>query len=351
MSISENEPCKVLIVEDESVVTMDLETNLARLGYNVVGSATSGEEAIDCLGKNAPKDSPHLILMDIQLSGEMDGLTTAAVIQQTFDIPIVFLTANVNQDTIARAKESGSYGFLNKPFRVKELNATIEIALHQHRAGQAIFAEKGWLRTTLGSISDGVIATDASGVVRYLNQAAAELTGWSSGVALGKPIEQVYQLTRLDGEPLDHCQIRRALRGVRSVPKERFLLHLRGGGTRAIEDAASPVVEKGQIVGAVSIFLDISAQLQREKDSQDERNRLNEQVQLTSEALGQTREELQALSQHLMKVQEDERRRVARELHDDLGQQAALVSMQLDQFEATRPSDPPLRSWPPYEAA
>ncbi len=317
---------------------MDLETNLGRLGYNVIGSATSGEEALDSLGNKAANDNPNLILMDIQLSGDMDGLTTAAMIQQRFDIPIVFLTANVNEDTIVRAKESGSYGFLNKPFRVKELNATIEIALHQHRAGKAIFAEKGWLRTTLGSISDGVIATDASGVIRFLNSAAAELTGWSSVDALGKPIEQGYSLTHLDGQAVEHCQIRRALQEVRSVPKERFLLDLREGGTRAIEGAASPIVENGQLVGAVTIFLDISVQLQRERDSQDERNRLNEQVQLTSEALGQTREELQALSRYLMKVQEEERRRVARELHDDLGQQAALVSMQLDRFEAERPS-------------
>lgn len=194
----------ILIVEDESVVSMHLEMSLERLGYAITASVTSGEEALEAIQRT----KPDLVLMDIQLRGEMDGLTAAEAIHQQFSVPVVFVTANANGEMIARSKESGAYGFLNKPFRSSELDATIQIALHQHRTGQALSAE---------------------------------------------------------------------------------------------------------------------------------RERLEAQVVYTSEALGQTREELQALSRHLMQAQEEERARIARELHDDLGQRVALLGMQTDLLQSVLP--------------
>lgn len=197
-------PHKILVVEDESVVSMDLEASLTRLGYRVTGSATSGQEALIEIEKNRP----DLVLMDIQLHGDMDGLATAELIHRQFEIPVVFVTANANDEVIARSKQSASYGFLNKPFRSGELNATIEIALHQHGSGQKLAVE---------------------------------------------------------------------------------------------------------------------------------RERLEKRVNQTFEELVHTREELQALSRHLMKAQEEERARIARELHDDLGQQVALVRIQVDLLERDLP--------------
>jgi signal transduction histidine kinase len=121
------------------------------------------------------------------------------------------------------------------------------------------------------------------------------------------------------------------------VAKSRFLLHAPNGRVIAIEDAASTVEVAGEVVGAVTIFVDISDRIRAERELELERERLEEQVQVTSQALGETRAELKALSGHLMQAQEEERRRVARELHDDLNQRAAIAEIELERLAAVLP--------------
>jgi PAS domain S-box-containing protein len=277
--------------------------------------------------------------MDIQLKGSGDGVAAAGAIRERWDIPVVFVTANTNSEVMARAKASGPYGFLSKPFRPKELDATLSIALNQHKLSRALFAERGWLTTMLGSLSDGVIATDADGFVRFMNAAAEQITCWSAPQAVGLPIEAVYPLSTMDGVPVEHCQLRKALISREPAGKQRFLVHVRGDHNRPVEDSASPIIESGQLLGAVTIFLDITERLQKERSEAEMRERLEEQVQLTSQALGNTRQELQALSHHLMAAQEQERNRIARELHDDLGQRTAWLGLKTAALQSKAPTD------------
>ncbi|MBC7928629.1 MAG: response regulator [Bryobacteraceae bacterium] len=317
---------RIVIGEDEQVVALDLQKRLLALGYCVAGVADTGPEVI----RLAQELSANLVLMDIRLRGSMDGIEAAEVIRQELQIPVIFLTAYASKDTVARARIAGPLGYLTKPFRINELNATILMALDQHKLGQNIFAERGWLVSLLGSISDGVIATDASGCIRVMNSAAAQMTGWTQSEALGKQIEAIYTLETLSGEPLVECQLRTALQDGVPIPKQRFALRTRQGGLLAIEDAAAPVLSDGLVIGAVSVFLDISATLQRESYDAALRLLLEEQVQQTTEALGHTRAELKTLSGYLITAQDEERRRVARELHDDLGQRTALLEFDLE---------------------
>lgn len=136
MTANGNRP-KILVVEDEQVVALDLEQSLTGLGYEVVAVTHSGQSAL----QHAEQWGPDLVLMDIQLEGTLDGIAAAQKIRERWQIPVVFVTANTNEETLARAKAAGPYGYLLKPFRPKELNATILVALQQHRLTRELFTE------------------------------------------------------------------------------------------------------------------------------------------------------------------------------------------------------------------
>ncbi|WP_051694436.1 hybrid sensor histidine kinase/response regulator [Desulfohalovibrio reitneri] len=122
------QPPRILVVDDERIVAMDIQHTLESLGYEVSGAATSGEEAVTMAGDRGP----DLVLMDINLGRGMDGIEAAGQISSLFDLPVVFLTAYSDTSTLSRAKASQPFGFLIKPFEQRELQSTIEIALYKH---------------------------------------------------------------------------------------------------------------------------------------------------------------------------------------------------------------------------
>ena len=118
---------KILIVEDERVVAMDIQNRLKDLGYSVCGSASSGEDAV----KKASELQPDLVLMDIVLKGKMDGIDAAGQIRERFNIPVVYLTAFSDEKTLQRARVTGPHGYILKPFDDRELRSNIEMALYK----------------------------------------------------------------------------------------------------------------------------------------------------------------------------------------------------------------------------
>lgn len=118
----------ILIIEDESIVAMDILLSLKNLGYTIAGHSERGEGAI----KKAGELQPDLVLMDIGLKGQMDGIESAKQIRAQFDLPVVFLTAFADPITLERAREAEPYGYLLKPFDEQELVNTIESALSRH---------------------------------------------------------------------------------------------------------------------------------------------------------------------------------------------------------------------------
>lgn len=121
---------RVLVVEDEKIIARDIEQTLRGLGYDVVGSADTGEEAV----RRALSDAPDLVLMDVRLRGEMDGIHAAELIHQTRDVPIVFLTAFADEATLRRARRVAPYGYVLKPFEDRDLHVAVMMALCKHRA-------------------------------------------------------------------------------------------------------------------------------------------------------------------------------------------------------------------------
>ncbi|MBN1432338.1 MAG: response regulator [Methanomicrobiaceae archaeon] len=124
---------KVLIVEDEVIVAMSIERTLSSFGYDITGLSTTPEDAIRMAGEL----KPDLILMDINLDGEIDGIDAAEKITEMLDIPVVYLTSYTNEETLRRAIGTNPYGYLTKPVRPKEIYTTIETALNKHRANLA----------------------------------------------------------------------------------------------------------------------------------------------------------------------------------------------------------------------
>ncbi len=120
---------RILIVEDETIVAMTIEDALQEMGYSVVGTVSTAEDAI----KMAGDARPDLILMDIRIQGEKDGIAAAEEITAQYHIPIIYLTAHADEKTFKRAMKTQPYGYLIKPFRDRELHSTIEIALYKHR--------------------------------------------------------------------------------------------------------------------------------------------------------------------------------------------------------------------------
>jgi DNA-binding LytR/AlgR family response regulator len=129
---------KILVVEDESIVAKDIQNSLKKLGYQVPTTVSSAEKAIEEVEENRP----DLILMDIMLKGQMSGIEAANVIKERFGVPLIFLTAYADDNTLSKAKITEPYGYIIKPFKEKELQTTIEMALYKHEKDEAIKKER-----------------------------------------------------------------------------------------------------------------------------------------------------------------------------------------------------------------
>lgn len=142
---------KILIVEDESIIAEDISDSLIYRGYRITGIAYSGEEAIELVAKFRP----DLVLMDVNLQGEIDGVTAAEEIRARFQIPVVYLTAYADENTLRRVNASKPFGYIVKPFEDKNLHTTIQLALHRHQYDSLTNLPNRWLlRKQLNQVLD-----------------------------------------------------------------------------------------------------------------------------------------------------------------------------------------------------
>ncbi len=253
----------VLIVEDEVIVAENLSLKLQNLGYTVAGIAVSGNEAVEM----ALLFRPQLILMDIKLQGELDGIETVEKIKKHLDIPVIYLTAHSDRNTLARAKTSKPNGYVLKPFDELDLAAQIELALYKHEADRQVREQREWLRVTLASIGDAVIATDAEGVITFLNPVAESLTGWPADEAIGTPLGNVFRIiNEYTREPVEDPVHKVLQTGAIVGLANHTLLIRRDGKEVPIDDSGAPIKDSvGRIQGVVLTFRDISESKKVEK--------------------------------------------------------------------------------------
>jgi len=159
---------RIMVVEDDDELATEISDMLTMLGYQVAGRAASGE---DCLIL-ASQAQPDLVLMDIKIRGNLDGIQTAERLKKIKDVPVVYLTGFSDSATLKRARQTHAHGFLVKPFRVSEIKSTIEMALFKHHTEMELRRRENWFSTMLQAIGDAVIAVDNQQTVAFVNQVA-----------------------------------------------------------------------------------------------------------------------------------------------------------------------------------
>lgn len=227
----------ILVVEDEALVARDLRDTLRGMGHQVPTTAASADEAM----RAAVANPPELVLMDIHLRGQVDGVAAAATLRARWDPALVYLTAYADAETVKRASETEPEGYLLKPFNEAELRSTIEIALHKHAMARKLRESERWFKTALGAIGDAVITVDGERRVTFLNAVAEGLTGFSAAEALGRNIDEILPVERQDST--------------------RSWLRTRAGLSVPIGETVAPIPgDGGKVLGAVIVFRDLRAQ-------------------------------------------------------------------------------------------
>ena len=172
---------RIFIVEDEFITATDIQNHLKGMGYEVVGIADSGEEAVQRAGELLP----DLVLMDITLKGRMNGIDAAGLIRERYDRPVIYLTANSDETTLRSALLSEPFGYILKPFEPREMRIAIEMALYKHALDQALRDSEATNRVLLNATSDIMFLLDAGKRFLAVNEPLARRAGVPGDTLIG----------------------------------------------------------------------------------------------------------------------------------------------------------------------
>lgn len=254
---------RILVVEDNDEVVDVLQIYLKELGYTIPAVISSGKEAV----KKAAETRPDLVLMDICLDGEIDGVEAAKQIQENLNIPIVYLTDLSNAKILEKAKATEPFGYILKPFTEKDLCTTVELALHKHKMETRL---KERFTTILRSISDAVIAIDEKELITFMNPVAESLTGWKQELVFGKGFKDVFKIRGLQTSALNEDTVTEALNKDIDIQKANNAILIAQNGTEIpIDYSSAPIKDnKGNNSGFITIFRDITKHQEVELDNE-----------------------------------------------------------------------------------
>ncbi len=194
-------PARILVVEDEGLIALGIKEGLESQGYEVTAVASSADGAIN----QALNTEPDLVLMDIHLKGGTDGIEAARQIKQTLNIPVVFLTAYSDKETLKNAIAAEPFAYLVKPFEERTLHTTIQTSLRKAEQEKKVEWERDWLASIVNSLADSVIIVDFKGIVKYINAVAEGLLTFSREEAEGKRLPEILKL--IDRQTGSDCSI------------------------------------------------------------------------------------------------------------------------------------------------
>lgn len=216
---------RILVVEDEAIIAADLQATLTRLGYEVPETVDTGESAI----ARAAELRPDLVLMDIRLRGTLDGIAAAEEIQRARDVPVIFLTAYTDEETLRRARLTLPFAYVVKPFQEAQLRTAIGVALDKHRHDAERARRASLLDAVLGSLESAVLVLDAAGRIQYANRAACAILGARGEDLVGRAVSDVLTLHSRHSPTLAQA-IARALGGSETDVHPGSIVPARGSG-------------------------------------------------------------------------------------------------------------------------
>ncbi|BAY22218.1 response regulator receiver modulated diguanylate cyclase with PAS/PAC sensor [Calothrix sp. NIES-2100] len=253
---------KILVVEDEKILAFDIRNSLQKLGYSVLEITASGEEAI----RKVAEVNPHLVLIDICLAGEINGIEVVDIIQNHFHIPVLYLTEYSADMKPNKQRLSEPFSYILKPCAEKDLHFAVEMALYKHQMNKKYEEENQRLTAIINSMGCAVVVTYANGTIQMMNPVAESLTGWKQDEAYGKDLGEVVNLIDKDmDEVIDNLAAQAIEAGeVLSLPDNCNLL-AKDGKIIPIGDSVAPIRDvDGNISGAVLVFQDITKRKQTE---------------------------------------------------------------------------------------
>jgi CheY-like chemotaxis protein len=278
---------KILVVEDEGIIANNLADSLRRTGYEIIGIAPSGEDALEKVSRL----KPDLVLMDVHLNGKIDGIETAERVRSEFSIPVIFLTAHANQEVLDRAKKTYPFGYLVKPIRQVDLVSTIEVAAYKHEVERKLKQREAWLATALRCTGDGVIVTDASGRVEFLNDLSKRILNIHAREVIGQKLcDLVCLRSRFTGAPAGDLAQLAILQGTTmSIGSDLILVDASSQETD-IEGEVALCETDGSIVGTVFTFRDVTL-----RNCQDDQRRQDIGMRACARLAGAVSAELRTL--------------------------------------------------------
>ncbi len=267
---------KILIVEDEGIEALNLQRRLASVGYPSPEMVLSGEEAVE----KASELRPDIVLMDIMLHGDIDGVMAAEQIRARYDIPVIYLTAYADDDTLRRAKITEPYGYIVKPFRERELHISIDMALYKHAMEKSTREREKWFSTTLRSIGDAVIATDKDGLITFMNATAERLTGWTQEELLSAKLTDVFRIVNSKTrQPMENPATKALTQGMVIDLANHTVLTAKDGREIPIDSSAAPIKDdKGDVMGVILIFHDVTERERAEEELRKANDELERRV-------------------------------------------------------------------------
>lgn len=246
---------RILVVEDEELVGLAIRTYLESVGYEVPTVVSSGERAIEL----TEALEPDLVLMDIRLSGALDGIETAARIKDFYHIPVIYLTAYSDSDTLRKAKVTEPYGYVLKPFDERALEASIEMAIHKASLQEELRRSRERLNTILHSMGDGIVVAGMKGMIEYANPTAASLFKITVPASAPLSIARLAKLARSRGEQPTPLPLDEVLGSGRPFSCRDCILVTEDGTRKAVDLNLEPHRdERGFVRGVVLSFRDVS---------------------------------------------------------------------------------------------
>ena len=247
---------QILVVEDEGLIAADIQRRLERLGYSAPAIASSGEEALR-YARSTPVD---LVLMDIRLKGDMDGIATAQALKDESGTPVVYMTAYADEETIHRAKLTEPLGYLLKPITDGDLRSAVQVSLYKHDMERRLRDSEAWLLATLRSVGEGIIATDTAGQIVFLNPPAERLTGWSGRNAGVRQLMDVLGLF----EETSRQPAKSPLVDLQAGESRSYTLVSKSGGQAVVEVTCFENRSANDLLGSIVVVRDIGVRREME---------------------------------------------------------------------------------------